>query len=110
MTKKFLGLMIIAIVALFAVACDTSTCAAPIDCALVGEWESVDSTENTVKFEADGTYTETVGSTKTTYDAKIVQAGYVTLFNKDGKVVGTMRYFFSDNKLYLNGAAYERKN
>lgn len=110
MTKKFFGLLIIAIAALSAVACDNYTCAAPIDCALVGEWESVDSTKDTVKIEADGTYTETKDTDKESYDAKIVEAGYVTLFDKDGKVKKYIRYFFSDNKLYLNGAAYERKS
>ncbi|MCH5149735.1 MAG: hypothetical protein J1G30_03625 [Spirochaetales bacterium] len=114
MRKKFLGLAVIAIAALCVMACDTYTNAAPIDCALVGEWESVnaveslydsDSRKSTIKFEADGTYTES----GITFEARITDFGYVTLF-RDKRQQRVMRYYFSDNKLYLNGIAYERKN
>lgn len=112
--KKFLGLMLVAVAAMFAVACEASTCAAPIDCALVGEWKVVDG-DSTIKFEADGKFTLStdlwLGLKKdTTYYAKQTDAGYVTLCDDKGNAVSHMRYFFIDSKLNLNGIAYERKN
>lgn len=114
MAKKFLGLMIIAVAAMFAVACDASTCAVPVDCALVGEWKVVDG-DSTIKFEADGEFTSSVElvlvfKKDTTYYAKQVDAGYVTLCDEDGNVVSSIRYFFFDSKLNFGGVAYERKN
>lgn len=118
MRKKFLGLAVIAIATLCAMACDTYINAAPIDCALVGEWESVNTFGSssyeysssrgklTIKFEADGTYTDSEGIT---YEARITDFGYVTLF-RDKQERKVMRYYFSDNKLYLDKIAYERKN
>ena len=106
--------MIIAVAAMFAVACDTSTCAAPIDCALVGEWKVVDG-DSTIKFEADGKFTSSVelgfGFKKdTTYYAKQVYAGSVTLCDEKGNTVNSVPYFFFDSKLNFGGVAYERKN
>lgn len=116
MTKKFLGLMIIAVAAMFAVACDASTCAAPVDCGLVGEWKVVDG-DSTIKFEADGKFTSSVelvlGFKKdTTYYAKQISTGYVILCDEDGNTIGGegIRYFFFDSKLNFGGVAYERKN
>ena len=126
MRKKFLGLAVIAIAALCVMACDTYTNAAPIDCALVGEWESVNIFipssfpsfygKLTIKFGADGKFTtssfEAFGlSSGIEYYAKITDFGYVTLLNdKDEQQSKIMRYYFSGNKLYLDGTAYERKN
>lgn len=114
MAKKFLGLMIIAVAAMFAVACDASTCAAPVDCGLVGEWKVVDG-DSTIKFEADGKFTSSVelvfGLKKdTTYYAKQVDAGYVILCDEKGNIINSVRYFFFDSKLNFGGVAYERKN
>lgn len=116
--KKFLGLMVIAVAALCAIACEASKCATSVDCALVGEWESINDKSMTIKFEANGKFTtssfEEFGlSSEIEYYAKIVDAGHVTLCDRDGNIKFTARYFFfffeDINKLNFNGIAYEKK-
>lgn len=113
MAKKFLGLMMIAVIAVLAVACETQTCATAIECGLVGEWEAVDGNE-TIEFTADGEFTSSVEFVSfkagTTLYAKQTDAGYVTISDEDGNVVNQMRYYFDGDKLILNRTAYERKN
>lgn len=114
MAKRFLGLMIVAVAAMFAVSCDASTCAGALDCGLVGEWKAVNG-GNTIKFEADGKFTSSSSELfgfkiEGTLYAKQVTAGMVTLCNEDGDVKLEARYFFFEDKLSFNGKAYERKN
>ena len=113
MAKRFLGLMMIAVIAVLAVACETQTCATAIECGLVGEWEAVDG-NRTIEFTADGEFTSSVEffgfEADTTLYAKQTQAGYVTISDEDGNVVNQMRYYFDGDKLVFNGVAYERKN
>lgn len=114
MAKKFLGLMMIAVIAVLAVACETQTCATAIECGLVGEWEAVDG-NGTIEFTADGEFTSSVefGNFKagTTLYAKQIGAGYITISDEDGNVVvNQVRYYFDGDKLILGRTAYERKN
>lgn len=113
MAKKFLGLMMIAVIAVLAVACETQTCATAIECGLVGEWEAVDG-NGTIEFTADGEFTSSVefGNFKagTTLYAKQTDAGYVTISDEDGTEVDQVRYYFDGDKLIFGRTAYERKN
>lgn len=104
MRKKFLGLAVIAIAALCAMACDTYTNAAPIDCALVGEWEMKGNREYVIKFETDS-----MSINEQTYDAKMTGVGMITCF-RDGRAVEYHQYFFDRDTLYLDRTAFERKN